>query len=89
MSDQQNRPRIVQPDTVIRLGPRVPVPEVGQTFMGNQAPQVMHSVLSKQQPPNAWTGPGTPCEVLSPGGQWTKGAVKFVMVFTPDEAPTE
>ncbi|MBE9065129.1 hypothetical protein IQ260_00475 [Leptolyngbya cf. ectocarpi LEGE 11479] len=89
MSEPQNKPKIVQPDTVVRLNDKNLAPDIGQTFMGAQAAQVMGSVMSKQQQLKPWTDPGTPCEVLSPGGNWTKGKVQFVMVFTPDEAPTE
>ncbi|MBE9065152.1 hypothetical protein IQ260_00600 [Leptolyngbya cf. ectocarpi LEGE 11479] len=89
MSEPQNKPKIVQSDTVVRLGKDVTAPDIGQTFMGYQAPQVMGSVMTKQQQLTQWTGSGATCQVLSPGGEWTTGRVKFVMVFTPDEVPTE
>ncbi|EKV02365.1 hypothetical protein Lepto7375DRAFT_4593 [Leptolyngbya sp. PCC 7375] len=83
-----NEPEIVAPDTVIRLTDNRKLPDVGQTFIGQDASKVAGSVFSDRNNLTSWTS-GVSCKVLSPGGQWIQGRVKFVLQFTPTEQPSD
>ncbi|ESA38999.1 hypothetical protein N836_29020 [Leptolyngbya sp. Heron Island J] len=90
MSDSEPKPKLIQPDTVVNITETSQAPNIGQTFTGSQLEQAMISIVGNPKQNRHWvSSEGVKCQVLSPGGSWTQGTVKFVMVFTPDEPPSD
>ncbi|MBT9314212.1 hypothetical protein [Leptothoe spongobia] len=83
-----SEPDIVGDFSVVRVINSSDVPGVGEVLMGYQAAQIIESVKSDPKQVKRWTS-GVPCQALTPGGQWTKGTVKFAMLFTPADQPDD
>ncbi|MFG6098069.1 hypothetical protein SPB21_22590 [Leptothoe sp. ISB3NOV94-8A] len=83
-----NESEIVDNFSVVRVANSSDFPGVGEVVMGYQSAQIIESIKNDPKQVRRWAS-GVPCQVLTPGGQWTKGTVKFVMQFTPTEQPSD
>ena len=83
-----NEPDIVGKYSVVRVVNTSDFPSVGEVVMGYQSAQIIEAIKNDPKQVKRWTS-GVPCQVLTPGGQWTQGTVKFVLQFTPTGQPSD